>query len=180
MRDCLAQRLNHAVGSPTECGLLSRANDVDDAHVRWVDQHDLILNHRVFQRPSLRGLRQCRDRQVVELNRRWHLGAYRYVETMAGRGDSHITNRSDDRRSLCRIELNLCGTRGLRLTSGPHLRGTRANTASEREHDCSVQKTAVHGVLLLVVRAGKNFLNGAGVPDRTAGSRGILWHPSTD
>src|SRR5258708_2736049 len=131
MRVRLAQRLNHAVGSPTECVLLSRANDVDDAHVRWVDQHDLILNHRVFQPPSLRGLRECRDRQVVELNRRWHLGTYRYVETMAGRGDSHITNRSDDRRSLRRIELDLCGT--------------RANTASEREHDCSIQKTAVHG-----------------------------------
>src|SRR5260370_34747962 len=135
MRDCLAQRLNHAVGSPTECGLLSRANDVDDAHVRWIDQHDLILNHRVFQRPSLRGLRQCRDRQVVELNRRWHLGAYRYVETMAGRGDSDITNRGDDRWSLRRLELNLCGT--------------RADIASERQQDCSVEKTAGHCGLLL-------------------------------
>src|SRR5258706_5075145 len=54
---------------------------------------------------------------------------------MAGRGDSDITNRGDDRRSLRRVELNLCGT--------------GANTASEREHDCSLQKTAVHGVLLL-------------------------------
>ncbi len=39
---------------------------------------------------------------------------------MAGRGDSDITNRGDDRRSLRRVELNLCGT--------------GANTASEREH----------------------------------------------
>src|SRR5215472_9735423 len=37
--------------APTERLLLSQANDVDDAHVRRVDQHDLILNHRVFQRP---------------------------------------------------------------------------------------------------------------------------------
>src|SRR5260370_7855097 len=105
MRDRLAQRLNHAVSSPTEWVLLSRANDVDDAHVRWVDQHDLILNHRVFQRPNLRRLRQCRDRQVVELNRRWHLGTYRYVETMPGRADSHITNPTANRRSLSRIAL---------------------------------------------------------------------------
>src|SRR5215468_10815298 len=104
---------------PTECVLLSRANDVDDAHVRRVDQHDLILNDRVFQRPRLRGLRECRDRQVVQLNRRWHLGAYRYVETMPGRGDSTITNRSNDRRSLRRVELNLCDA--------------CANIASERE-----------------------------------------------
>src|SRR5947209_6900987 len=145
--------------------LLSRANDLDDAHVRRVDQHDLILNHRVFQHPSLRGLRQCRSRQVAELNRRWHLGAYRYVETMAWRGDSHITNRSDDRCSLRRIEVNLCGIRGVRLTSGPHLRGTCANTASEREHDCSVQKTTVHGVLLLLVRDRKKLSQRRGVPD---------------
>src|SRR6516162_6166471 len=120
--------------------LLSQANDVDDAHVRRIDQHDLILNQCVFQGPSRRGLRQCRDRQVVELDRRWHLGAYRYVETMAGRGDSDITNRSDDRRSLRRVELNLCST--------------GANTTSEREPDCSVQKTAVHGVLLLLAFNG--------------------------
>src|SRR5262249_38212700 len=60
---------------------------------------------------------------------------------MARRGDSHITNRSDDRRPLCRIELNL------------HLRSTRANSASEREHDCSIEKTAVHGLLLLLARS---------------------------
>src|SRR5258708_22578943 len=78
---------------------------------------------------------------------------------MAGRGVSHITNRINDCRSLRRVELNL------RLTRRPHLRGTRANTASEHEHDRSVQKTVVHGVLLLLAR------NGRELPQRCGRSR---------
>jgi hypothetical protein len=35
---------------------LIRANDVDHTHLQRVDQHDLILDHRVFQVPNLRGL----------------------------------------------------------------------------------------------------------------------------
>jgi hypothetical protein len=91
---------------------------------------------------------------------------------MAGRGVPHITNGNDDRRSLRRIEVNLCGTGGLRLTGGPYLRGTCANAASQRDHNCSGQKTAVHGAFLLLVRGSRylceiadNFLNGAGVPE---------------
>src|SRR5262249_24093112 len=61
---------------------------------------------------------------------------------MAGRGDSHITNRSDDRRPLRRIELNL-----------RHLRGTHGDIAGESEDDCSIEKTAVHGLLLLLARS---------------------------
>ena len=50
-RSCrLAQRPIMLSTAPTECVLLSQANDLDDAHVRRVDQHDLILKSRVFQR----------------------------------------------------------------------------------------------------------------------------------
>jgi len=77
---------------------------------------------------------------------------------MARRGVSHITNCADDRRFLLRIELNL-----------PHLRGTRANTASEREHDCSVQTTAVHGVLLLLARNRKRLSKRCGRSRPTTG-----------
>jgi hypothetical protein len=39
---------SHSSTAPTERVLLSQANDIDDAHVHRVDQHDLILKDRVF------------------------------------------------------------------------------------------------------------------------------------
>jgi hypothetical protein len=86
----------HALSSsPAGRFSLSRADDVDHAHVGSADQHHLILCRR---RAGLLGLRQRRD-----------LGAYSQTESAARRRDFRDSNRRDNRGSLRRMELRFGG-----------------------------------------------------------------------